>query len=77
MGPGVLRCAAHAAHYFVVIRARAGECAALCCRNAALQSMHGPLEGEAGEWAAGACAAECKPLHTRSKGFALQKPEPN
>ena len=60
MGPGVLRCAAHAAHCFVGIRTRAGVCAnaALHC---SIESMHGGRRSRAR--ARGACVKRVQP-HT-------------
>ena len=65
LGPGVLRCAAHAAHCLVGIRTRAGVCAnaALHCNN---QSMHGGRRSRA---RGRACAASAAATHdfARSK----------
>ena len=66
LGPGVLRCAAHAAHCLVGIRTRAGVCAnaALHCNN---QSMHGGRRSRVG-----ARVQRVQPLHTILRGPSLQ-----
>ena len=68
MGPGVLRCAAHAAHCLVGIRTRAGVCAnaALHCNN---QSMHGGRRSRVG---ARVCSECSRYTHDFARGPSLQ-----